>query len=423
MTDDSYDHCPTAGRRPPSGGPTEGDAEMPGTPNRPNRYRPGLERLVKQVDDVPPIYDPGLESIIAAETMVSDVDGAGTYRGYLVSDLADRASFPEVAYLLIAGELPTLEQAADFQTQLYERREEATWSRGIVADAPENVSVGTLVRTATSAAGYRADDPPPLNDESALEETARLIGFLPSLLARRREQDGDSSPVGFDSGYSYAANFLRLVTGREPTDETERAFEVLLIVTAEQGLDAAGFAARTAVSAGAGLYAAFTAATSVWNGPHQGGPREAILTPIREIDSPADAGAYLSRLDEDQGKLRAFDPRWVESKDSRLATLTHWCNSLAEATGRAADEAKAHAVEIEAAKRLRFGPSLDWPAARLCDYLGVHPRLFKAIVTTARMTGWAAHALEQGRRNQLLRPRSEYVGPAVRALPDMDGRG
>ncbi|MEM7810872.1 MAG: citrate/2-methylcitrate synthase [Planctomycetota bacterium] len=375
------------------------------------------------MDKLPPIYDPGLESIISAHTAVSDVDGAGTYRGYLISELADRASFPEVAYLLIAGELPTLEQAADFQTQLYERRGEAVWSHGIAADAPENVTVGTLVRTATSAAGYRADDPPPLNEEIALAETARLIGFLPSLLSRRREQDGTSSPVGFDSGYSYSANFLRLVTGKEPTDETERAFEVALIATAEQGVDAASFAARTAVSAGAGLYAAFTAAASVWNGPHPGGPREAILTPVREIDAVDDVSAYLDRLEADQMTLRAFDPRWVENTDARLATLTGWCRTLADACGRGAAEDVAAAVEVQAAERFRLGPSVDWPVTRIFDYLGVHPRLFKAVVTTARMTGWAAHAVEQARRNQLLRPRAEYVGPAVRPLPDFGTRG
>lgn len=395
----------------------EGSPHAGSSPEFVAGLRLGLTQLTERISTEAEVFDPSLESIVTAETAISTFDETPALRGYPLLHLARQASFPEVAYLLLSDDLPNSEGLADFQSILAEAAELPEAVADLVTALPLNVSPMEVLRTAVSSLAHFDPQPDERDRLAATNQTLRLIGRLPLLLALRQ-----SPRESVDADAGYAASLLSVLTGVEPTATGETALEAALILSAEQGLDASTLAARAAVSTGGDLFAAITAAMAVWTGPLHGGPRPEILDWFLSAAAGDLPGSIRRQIDQGHA-FPGFDLRLTTAGDVRAGWLTTFCRELAVETGNSALEESAEIAERLIAEETGAGPTLDWPLTRLLYYLGFEPELFKPVAAIARLVGWSAHAIEQAERNQLLRPRGRYVGPKQRPFVPLDERG
>ncbi|MBA3314774.1 MAG: hypothetical protein M3552_10385 [Planctomycetota bacterium] len=400
----------------------DGNPQTGGCPEFVAGLRIGLRLLTDRIATEAEVFDPSLESIVAAETSVSSFDDAPQLRGYELEALVRQASFCEVAYLLLCGGLPEVERLADFQSVLAESAELPSAVSELIAALPLNVPPVEVLRTAVSMLAHFDPQPDEHDRVAATNQVLRLLARLPIALGVRQLAWSNGPAAEIDADGSYSSNVLHLLSGREPTAEAEAAFEAALILMAEQGLDASTLAARAAVSTGGDLFAAMTAAMSVWSGPLHGGPRAEVLEWLLRANE-SDAESFVRRKISQGHAFPGFDARLGVLGDMRAAWLAPYCRRLAMETGHNAVEQTADVVERLIAEETGAGPTPDWPLTRLMHYLGFDPDLFKAVAALARIVGWSAHAIEQSERNQLLRPRGRYIGPPNRAFLPLDERG
>jgi citrate synthase len=358
------------------------------------------------------LYHPGLHGVIAGETEISSTDGDLLYRGFSVHDLVDGARFLEVAHLLLCEELPAREQLADFRSLLIE---EATLPEPVerfVRDLPLHVGAMDMLRSALSILGNLD---PQLNDpthKAGLSQSMRLMARLPLLIGIwMRVRDGlevwESTPT-----LTYAGNLFACITGREPTDVEERSLEAALILSAEHGFTTPTFAARVVASAGGDLYSAVTAATGTLIGTEPAARHLDVLRVFREVRSPLAAEEWVRRRLQQSRQIPGFRPTTYPVIDPRAALLERQCSELAESGGRMQQEEIADAIEQAVWEELQRPPALEWPAARLYDYLGLETDLHLPVFVCGRLVGWCAHILEEAANEPKIRPRARYRGAA-----------
>lgn len=364
----------------------------------------------------------GLEGIVAGDTAISNITGELRYRGYAVNDLASRSSFTEVAYLLLHGELPTMEQLADFKAILAESAEVAPDILAFVQTIPLHVSAMDVLRTGISALAHFD---PQLDDNSHAANIAkgtRLLAQIPILIAARHRQRLGLPLVQPDFQLNFAAGLLHLINGEEPISAAERAMDVSLILYAEHEFNASTFTARVVMSTMSDLHSAVVAAVGALKGPLHGGANERVLEVLQEVGSPARAEAWVREALVKKRRIMGFGHRVYKDGDPRAVLLAGYCKQLADQIGDHSLEQIADTIERIVGEEKGIPPNLDWPSARLYHYLGLPVDLYTPLFVASRVAGWTAHAIEQADNNRLIRPRSEYVGPAPRKFVPIDDR-
>jgi len=368
-------------------------------------------------------YFPGLEGVIAGETSVSTVDGGLLYRGYPIEQLARDANFLEVAYLLLHGELPNQEQLADFQTILAESAEVDDAVINFIGEIPLHVCAMDVLRTGISALGHFD---PQLDDgdrEANVAKTVRLLARIPILIGARYRQREGLPLVEPNPELSFAANVLRLITGREPSPLEERAMDVSLILYAEHEFNASTFTSRVVASTQADLYSAITAAVGALKGPLHGGANERVMEVLQEVGTAANAEPWVRDALAQKRRIMGFGHRVYKHGDPRAVILKEYCGQLAERHQGAELEAIADTIETVVRREKGLPPNLDWPSARLYHYLGLEIDLYTPLFVASRVVGWAAHVIEQSENNRLIRPRSRYIGSPRRDFVSLSDRG
>lgn len=368
-------------------------------------------------------YFPGLEGVIAGETAVSTVDGGLLYRGYPIEQLAKHATFVEVAYLLLYGELPNHEELADFQSILSESAEVDESIISFLREIPMHVSSMDVLRTTVSALG---NFDPQLDDDgthAGIAKTARLLAQIPILIAARHRLREGLELVEPNPELSFAANILYLIHGREPAPVEERAMDASLILYAEHEFNASTFTARVVASTQSDLYSAITAAVGALKGPLHGGANERVMEVLEEVGSPANATSWVRRALDEKRRIMGFGHRVYKTGDPRAVILKEYCQQLAERRGDLSLEQIADTIEETVRREKSLPPNLDWPSARLYHYLGLEIDLYTPLFVASRVVGWAAHFIEQSENNRLIRPRSEYVGQKLRDVVPLAQRG
>ena len=368
-------------------------------------------------------YHPGLEGVIAGETAVSTIEGGLRYRGYGIEDLAANASFPEVAYLLLHGELPNQEHLADFQTILAESAELPQPVVNLLRDIPLHAGAMDVLRTGISALAHF--DPQADDDGKAADigKATRLLARVPLLIAARYRLPRGLPLLDPNPERSFAANLLHLLTGREPSALEERAMDVSLILYAEHEFNASTFTARVVTSTMSDLYSAVTAAVGALKGPLHGGANERVMAVLEEVGSAGQAEQWVRTALSEKRRVMGFGHRVYKTGDPRAVILRGYCRQLAEQTGQVELETIADTIETIIGTEKGLPPNLDWPSARLYHYLGLEVELYTPLFVASRVAGWSAHVIEQAENNRLIRPRSRYIGPSPRSFKPISERG
>lgn len=365
----------------------------------------------------------GLAGVVAGRTALSTVgkEGAGlTYRGYAIEDLAEHATFEEVAWLLFHGELPNREQLDGFLARLQGRRSLPEALRIVLEQLPASAHPMDVLRTGCSALGC-------LEPESSFEEqfdvAERLLAAFPSMLCYWHHFQERGERIELETGEtSLAGHFLHLLHGRAPEDDHRRALDAALILYTEHEFNASTFAARITASTLSDLYSAITTGIGTLRGPLHGGANEAAMALIEEFADPDEAErGILDRLRRKE-KIMGFGHRVYRESDPRSEIIQSWARDLSTQAGDTGLYDVSERIEQVMRREKGLFPNLDFYSATAFHRLGIPTPMFTPLFVFARTAGWAAHVFEQRADNRLIRPSAEYTGPAPKAWRPVDQR-
>ncbi len=368
------------------------------------------------------IYSPGLEGVIAGETAISTVVGGLSYRGYPVGELTERASFDEVAYLLLHGELPTAQELKIFQSRIAASRRLPDCLLALFRAAPQAIPMDTL-RTAVSVLAHFDPDVADSSREANLRKAERLLAQIPLAVAAQYRLSEGQEPLVSRDDLSTGDNFLYLLSGQVPSAEVAKAFDVSLILYAEHEFNASTFTARVVTSTESDLHSAIVAAIGALKGALHGGANERVMDVLRAAGGPDTAEVWLRQAMARKEKIMGFGHRVYKTGDVRAGILKTFARQAAERANALQWEETAEVFERILATEKNLHPNLDWPAGRLYHALGLEVPLYTPIFVMSRITGWSAHVIEQASHNRLIRPRARYIGPAVRTVRPLAERG
>jgi len=356
------------------------------------------------------VANPGLEGVVAADTALSSVDGERgelILAGYLVEDIAPRASFEEMTHLLWKGRLPGLEEGASWAEEIGERRRIPRDVIGMVsAAAASGVAPMPVLRTAVSALGF----------DTSRDELGILAAF-PTLVGAWVRARAGKEPLDPDPALGHAADLLRMIAGVLPSAARARAMDTYLSATIDHGLNASTFAARVIISTHSDMAAAVTGAIGALQGPLHGGAPGPVLDLIQEAAARSDRRAFLRAKVERGERLMGFGHRIYRVRDPRADVLARACQTL-RASGEAAPlfdlALDIERIALEVLEELKPHRSLktnvEFYTALLLQAVGIPKDVFTAVFATSRVAGWIAHAREQLATRKLIRPQSNYVG-------------
>ncbi|HEV3203125.1 MAG TPA: citrate/2-methylcitrate synthase [Gemmataceae bacterium] len=362
------------------------------------------------------IYSPGLEGIIAGETAVSTVTGGLRYRGYPVTELAEKATFDEVAYLLLHGELPTRGQLGTFHQRVAETRKLPEVLRPLQKALPPNTLPMDSLRSAVSILAHYDPDTGDNSPQANLRKAERLLGQIPVAITQQFRLSKGLEPVAPRADLSEAANFLYLLRGKEADPFQVRALDVSLILYAEHEFNASTFASRVVCSTESDLHSGIVAAIGALKGRLHGGANEKVMDVLRMAGGPETAEKWIRDALARKERIMGFGHRVYKAGDVRAGILKEIARQAAEKTGNQKWEQSAAIIEQILESEKKMYPNLDWPAGRLFNSLNLEVPLYTPIFVMSRVTGWSAHIMEQLANNRLIRPRARYTGLEVRAV-------
>ncbi len=362
------------------------------------------------------IYSPGLEGVIAGETAISTVAEGLSYRGYPVTELVEHATFDEVAYLLLHGELPDRRQLLDFQERIAAARQVPGPLRDLLKALPKDTPPMDVVRTSVSILAHYDPETADLSPEANLRKAERLLAQIPVAIADQFRISKGQQPVAPRPDLGHAANFLYMLRGTEPTPAATRALDVSLTLYAEHEFNASTFAARVVCSTESDLHSAVVAAIGALKGRLHGGANEKVMELLQAAGGPESAEKWIRDALARKEKIMGFGHRVYKAGDVRAGILKAYAKQAAETAGTAKWEETAEIIERVIGQEKNLYPNLDWPAGRLYHALGLEIPLYTPIFVMARVAGWSAHVIEQQRHNRIIRPRGLYTGPARRSV-------
>ncbi|HED54882.1 MAG TPA: citrate synthase [Phycisphaerales bacterium] len=372
----------------------------------------------------------GLEGVVAGDTAICSVEqGALIYRGYEIQDLAANATFEEVAYLLICGEKPTPEQTRFFKDELVANRALSPQAIEVLKLCGPLLEQGSavpmdVVRTVLSVLGNGDPDAQDNSHEAELRKAKRIVAKIPTIIGHMQNiidgRDIIAPDTGGDANLSHAANLLYMMTGQRPTPEAEKVMDVSLILYAEHDYNASTFTSRVIAGTLSDMHGAMTGAVAALKGPLHGGANEAAMVMLKEIMEHVEAGGtvedWMHKAFESKRKLMGFGHRVYKNGDHRAPILHALGRKVAEQKGGEylklfeIGEKVQHIMETEK----HIYPNVDFPCGMTYYTMGIPVPQYTPIFVASRVTGWAAHIMEQHANNRLIRPIASYTGPAVR---------
>tara|TARA_R110000772_G_scaffold62402_8_gene140331 strand:+ start:286 stop:1410 length:1125 start_codon:yes stop_codon:yes gene_type:complete len=365
----------------------------------------------------------GLRGQSAGETALCTVGKSGsglTYRGYDVSDLADNTTFEEVAYLLFNGELPNQGQLDEYKVMLRNQRDLPDGLKDVLKLIPKDAHPMDVMRTGCSFLGNIE----PETDFSHQNQAAnRLLAAFPAIMCYwyRFTHEGVEIDCTTDED-SLGGHFLALLHGKTPSEQHRKVMDVSLILYAEHEFNASTFTARVCASTLSDMFSCVTGAIGSLRGPLHGGANEAAMDMIQKFSSPADAKVQMAGMLERKEKIMGFGHAIYSESDPRNVIIKAWSEKLAQENGDTSLYDISVACEEFMWDSKKLFCNADFFHASAYHFMGIPTKLFTPIFVCSRLTGWAAHVMEQRSNNRIIRPSADYVGPEPRKVSPINQR-
>ena len=373
-----------------------------------------------------PAFVKGLAGVVAAQTALSSVDGVNgvlTYRGINIHDLAGRATYEEVAYLLLHGSLPTASQLAQFNKELAANREPPKPVLDLIKSTPKDAVPMDALRTAVSALAFYEKDVDDISIEATLRKGLRLTAQFPTVVAAIHRARNGQPIVAPDPNLSHAENFLYILHGEKQSQLKNDAMNLYLVLLADHSLNASTFTARVVASTNADLHAAVTAALGALKGNLHGGAAEATMNMLLEIGSNDQVDSFVDNAFETKRKIMGIGHRIYKSGDPRAKHLLEWARKMETAEGKGHTYVDmAVGVEKAVLRHRELYPNVDFFSAPMLYYTGIPVNLDTCVFAISRVAGWTAHVIEQFNDAALIRPAAQYIGPVDQAYTPVADR-
>src|SRR2546429_2769890 len=372
-----------------------------------------------------PEYSPGLAGVIAGETAICWVDpNAGLmYRGYDIHEMAQRASFEEVAYLLLNGELPDVKQLAQFRQQIAAEREVPAPVVKMLRLMPGSTHPMDMLRTGVSMLSAFDSELSDNSHAANIRKSIRLIARVSTLITDGWRISHGDEPLPDKPDMTHAGNFFYKLTGAVPQAWQIRMLDTILVLYADHEFNASTFAARVTASTLADMYAAVTSACGTLKGPLHGGANEESMKMLDDIGTPDRAEAWLKEQRAKKAKIMGFGHRVYKKGDSRVPIMREIARDLGKRLGKEHWVPICENLEKTMEREKQLCANVDLYAAPVLTMLKFPPELNTPIFAVSRVAGWCAHVIEQHDHNRLIRPRSLYTGPQLRPYPGSAANG
>ncbi|HEY4932710.1 MAG TPA: citrate synthase [Terriglobales bacterium] len=357
----------------------------------------------------------GLEGVTAVNSSVCYIDGDQgvlAYRGIDIHELADYSTFEECCYLLWFGHLPTRAELQELKLNLARERKLDASIISLLKQAPKHALPMDVLRTIVSALSF-CDPEEKVNDAAAnTRKSIRLTSQIAYIVAAYDRIRKGKQLIEPDRTLSHAANFLYQLNGQIPSATAERALDIALILHADHELNASTFAARVVAATLSDMHSAVTAAIGALKGPLHGGANEAVFRILEAIDSSgADPVDYVKGMLAQKKKIPGFGHRVYHTEDPRATHLRTMSRDLGNSSGIAKWFEISRKIEEFVVAERKLNANVDFYSASTYHTLGIDIDLFTPVFAVSRISGWAAHVMEQLSDNRLIRPRAEYQGP------------
>jgi citrate synthase len=367
----------------------------------------------------------GLEGIVACDSAICAVYGERgvlSYCGYDIHDLADHSTFEETIALLWNGDLPDRAQLDELTRQLVEARPLPGPVMDLLRAFPKDARPMHVLRTAVSALGMYDPEAEDKSMESNRRKAVRLTAQIPTIVAAYHRIRNGKEPVAPTGEDSTARNFLTMLHDGAPTETEEKALDIAFILHADHELNASTFTARVVAATLADFYGATTSAVASLAGPLHGGANEEVVKILDEVGNPDRAVSYVHEQLAAHKKISGFGHRVYKAEDPRATHLREMARQVCEESGHETMFLTLRAMEDTMLRERNIHSNVDFYSGTVYRALGIPDDLFTSVFAISRMSGWAAHILEQYGNNRIIRPRAEYTGAYDRHYTPIDER-
>jgi len=360
------------------------------------------------------LYCPGLEGVVAATTSISNIDptqGDVAYRGYDIRALVKRSTYEEVAFLLLNGRLPRVDEFERFFSVLANNRELPNDLLDIFRRLPPKAHPMDVLSTAVAFLGTVDPEVRDHSREAVFRKTIRTIAKLPTIIASSWRISQRLEPIHPMRHLTHAENLLYMLSGYGPDEEAVNTLDRMLILYAEHEADVSSFTARVVASSFTDYHSALLAAIGSLKGRLHGGASEQVLRMLRNINEVCKAEEWVKDALQKRQRIMGFGDRVCKQGDARAQIMKNLSRDLANKIGDTSLHILCEKIEETVFKEKGLHHNLNFYAGPILTMLSIPTDLCTPIFAAGRVAGWSAHIVEQFDNNKLVRPRFAYRGP------------
>lgn len=343
------------------------------------------------------------------------------YRGYEIADLAENATFEEVAHLLLVGHKPSAAELGAFKAEIASMRAIPASVRDAIqriAKESPNAHPMSILRSGVSLLSHLDPDCEDNSPAAGLRKAKRLLAQIPSIIGACQMTLDGKAPVAPDASLDHSANLLWMMSGRKPDELAAKILDVSLVLYAEHDFNASTFSCRTIASTETDMHSAVCGGIGALKGPLHGGANEMAMEMLKDIDRDCAGGkmtvdAWMQRAFAEKRKLMGFGHRVYKNGDHRAGILRRWGLKLAEKQGASSKKWFDMGDEVQAImlRDKNIHPNVDFPCGMTYFIMGIPVPQYTPIFVASRIAGWCAHIMEQHANNRIIRPLANYTGP------------